>query len=66
MRKPVVDAHVHFWDPGHLTYNWIKGSPVLDRACLPKDHAEEAKPYVIDKLVFVQAECERGQWKDEL
>jgi len=62
---PIIDTHVHFWDPDHLSYDWIKGSPVLNRACLPKDHEAEAKPYTIDKLVFVQAECARDQWNDE-
>ncbi len=62
---PIIDTHVHFWDPDHLTYTWIKSSPVLNRACLPRDHAAEAKPYTIDKLVFVQAECARDQWNDE-
>ena len=62
---PIIDTHVHFWDPSHLSYDWIRSAEVLNRPCLPEDHAAEAAPWVIDKLVFVQAECAREEWNAE-
>ncbi len=30
--RAVIDAHVHFWDPRHLSYPWLAGAPPLNRA----------------------------------
>ena len=34
----MVDAHVHFWDPGALHYPWLDEIPSLRRAFLPHDY----------------------------
>jgi len=36
-----VDAHVHFWDPGHLDYPWLHEVPALLRPLLPADLVRE-------------------------
>ena len=50
----VIDAHVHFWDPGQLHYPWLAGEPRLGAAFLPTDFP----PLVsgdVDAVVFVEA-----------
>lgn len=48
----IVDAHVHFWDPGTLRYPWLQEIPALQRAFLPRDYPSDATA-----MVFVEANC---------
>ena len=51
---PVIDAHVHFWNPSALRYPWLAGEPALGRAFLPSDYARPTSGSV-DAFVFVEA-----------
>jgi L-fuconolactonase len=67
----IIDSHVHFWDTGHshLTYNWLKGNPVLDRPFLPSDYRAATESVDIGGIVFVQVAGEpvvEVQWITEL
>jgi L-fuconolactonase len=57
---PITDGHVHFWDPSHLDYPWLRQSPIGGPK-FPADYSRETKRFNIEKLVFVQAECRRDQ-----
>ena len=35
---PLLDAHVHCWDPRRLAYPWLAALPALDRPLLPADY----------------------------
>jgi L-fuconolactonase len=48
----IVGAHVHFWDPGALTYPWLDEIPALRRSFLPRDYPGDAAA-----MVFVEANC---------
>jgi L-fuconolactonase len=49
----LLDSHVHFWDPRHLTYPWLAGVPPLNRPFTPED-LTAACPEPADVL-FVEA-----------
>ena len=34
---PIVDAHVHLYDPARLSYGWMRDIPKLDRPHLLPD-----------------------------
>jgi L-fuconolactonase len=63
---PIVDTHVHFWDPAHLRYSWLDGNALLNRPYLPADYFASAEPHRVDRLVFVQAACAPEQALDEV
>lgn len=63
---PIVDTHVHFWDPKHLRYAWLDANPLLNRAYLPADYRSSAATHAIDRIVFVQAACARERALDEV
>lgn len=56
MRR-LVDSHVHFWDPGYLTYPWLHPLPQLNRPFLPPDFRNAIKGLPVEKIVYVQGDC---------
>lgn len=58
-RAPVLDSHVHFWDPQHLSYPWLAEVPALDRHFSPADFLGDAPEPV--EAVFVEAGRDPGQ-----
>lgn len=52
---PIIDAHIHFWDPQLLTYAWLASVPALRRPFRPEDI--QPGSVRIDGLVFVEADC---------
>lgn len=59
-----LDAHVHFWNPGPLSYPWLDGDPHLNRLFAADDFAG-AVPQPIE-AVFVEAGRVGSQAGDEL
>jgi L-fuconolactonase len=62
----IVDAHVHFWDPGALHYPWLTAVPSLDRAFLPPDYAAATGQVAIGRMVFVEANCRPDEARREV
>jgi len=63
---PVIDTHVHLWDQGHLSYPWLSGIPLLNRSFLPDDYKKACGNLNVEKMVFMQCECEPWQYKQEV
>ncbi len=51
----LIDSHVHFWELGNLTYDWVIGSEVLERSYLPKDYKAFNGEHEVEAIVFVEA-----------
>ena len=58
---PIVDAHVHLYDPGVVTFPWMKAVPKLDRPYLPADFRALTDGVEIEALVFVEVDAAPGQ-----
>ena len=58
---PMVDAHVHFWDPSHLQYPWLEALPALNHPCLPRDYDKDSAAAQISKMIFVECGCSSDQ-----
>ncbi len=63
---PLIDTHVHLWDPRRLRYAWLDSDAILNRAFLPTDFQKACGDVRIEKIVFVQADCQPSQAVDEL
>lgn len=59
---PVIDSHVHFWDPDRLRYPWLDGETQLRRTFTPED----LRGLTVEGYVFVQAETLPEQAADEV
>jgi L-fuconolactonase len=66
MSAAFVDSHVHFWDQGRLPYPWLAAEPKLGAPHTPAALAAEAGADRPARMVFVQAECARDRWLDEV
>jgi len=51
---PVVDAHVHFWEPGTLHYPWLSTLPALERCFGPADYAAAVGNLPVEQCVVVE------------
>lgn len=63
---PLVDAHLHLWDPARLHYAWLGGEPALNRPFLPADFRRAAGAVAVAKMIFVQCDCAPAQAADEV
>jgi L-fuconolactonase len=65
MNYPIVDSHIHFWDPNRLQYDWLAGIHILNRSFLPSDLTQQAATINLQKIVFVQCDCRAEQGLQE-
>lgn len=63
---PIVDTHLHLWDPQHLRYPWLATVPPLNRPHLLADFRAHCGEVQVAKMVFVQCECDPLQSVDEV
>ncbi|MGN6209863.1 amidohydrolase family protein [Asticcacaulis sp.] len=52
----MIDSHLHFWNPEHLTYDWLQYVPAISGRMGPEDFAATGVP--LEGTIFVQADCE--------
>ncbi|GAA1324473.1 amidohydrolase family protein [Pseudonocardia xinjiangensis] len=53
---PVVDAHLHVWDPALTSYPWLVGGPpVINRAFALDDVVPDLEAAGVDSVVLVQS-----------
>jgi len=66
VKIPIVDAHLHIWDVNKFRYPWLDNQSYLNRTFTIDDYQEASKKMNVEKMVFVQCECEPAQYKDEV
>src|SRR4051812_39230186 len=62
---PIVDTHVHLWDPGYLRYPWLDDNALLNKPYLLDDYKRACGPVPVEKMVFLQCECDFAQFRKE-
>lgn len=62
---PLVDTHLHLWDPGRLHYPWLASVPAINRRHGIDDFRHACGAVRVAKMIFVQCECDPGQSLDE-
>jgi len=58
---PIVDAHVHFWDPRQLDYPWLATQPALRRPFDPSDYAAAVRDVPVRQIIVVECNCVPGE-----
>jgi L-fuconolactonase len=62
---PIVDCHLHLWDPGQLRYPWLLGNQLLNRPYLLEDYRSACNGLNVRQMVFVQCECDPADYRKE-
>lgn len=67
---PIIDTHLHVWDPAQLSYGWIKGHPLFDRPYHVEDYAQDTAALQTEAMVFVECYADftdlSGQYLEEV
>lgn len=66
MNLPIIDAHLHVWDPNNIYYPWLEENALMNREYLLHDYNNACLGLNIEKMVFVQCECSTSQYMQEL
>ena len=62
---PVIDSHVHFWDPAVLDYPWLRNAPGLQRAFHPDDLPGLSSER-LGGVIAMEAACRVSQRPEEV
>ena len=62
---PIVDTHLHVWDVERLHYPWLDDIPFLNRPFLLDEYKKACGPVQVEKMVFLQCECDPAQYAQE-
>ena len=67
---PIIDTHLHLWDPKRLDYGWIKGKPLFDRPYHIEDYVRDLGDVQVEAMVFLECYADftpqRGQYVEEV
>lgn len=62
---PIVDSHLHLWDPKRFRYPWLGTVKALERPFLLEDYNEATGAGTVDTMVFLECDVEPAQALDE-
>lgn len=62
---PIVDTHVHLWDPAHLNYPWLRDVPKLNQPFLPANYRTHCGDVQVDQMVFLECDLDPTQFLEE-
>jgi L-fuconolactonase len=62
---PIVDSHVHIFDPHAIRFDWMVSVPKLNRPHLPADFDARTANVEIEAMVFVEVDAAPGsEWAE--
>jgi len=57
---PIIDSHVHLYDPRIISYPWMVAEPGLNKVHSPADFTTACGPIQVDGIVFVEVDAAPG------
>jgi len=56
--SPIVDAHIHLWDPRRFRMSWLDGNPILDKRYDLVEYNAHTEGVTVASMVYLQVEVE--------
>ncbi len=63
---PIVDAHLHLWDPVRVPLSWQQPGSLLARPYGVEDYARDCGPIAVEAMVFVECDVDAGGYEEEI
>ncbi len=57
---PIIDTHLHLWDPKRISYSWQKGNVLLNRNYRVEDYWHDSQGIDVEAMVFVECHVDDG------
>jgi L-fuconolactonase len=62
---PLIDTHLHLWDPDQIRYPWLDDLPELNRPFVWADFEAATAGLHVEHVVFLQCEAEPAEYRKE-
>ena len=67
---PIVDTHLHLWDPARLNYSGFKDHPLFSKPYHVEDYARDLGDVEVEAMVFLECyadfDADGGQYLEEV
>lgn len=63
--SPIIDTHLHLWDPLLIRYPWLETNALLNRRYMIDDYRAAIRALPVEAMVFVQCEADPSQFEAE-